>query len=220
MSLSVLGSLASLVILILQKVGLPGLFALMVVESFGVPPIPSEVILPFAGYLVAEGAFSFSAALVVAVLGGLVGAYIAYAIGRWWRHHLQRLGVGPLRLEPRHLDAMDRFFARHGEATVALARLVPAVRSYISYPAGTSRMSPVRFGAYSALGLAPFAAAFLYAGLVLRAHWALVEEAFGVLDYVALALVVVVGIYLYLVFTDRVTPGWPPRRARRGGASP
>jgi membrane protein DedA with SNARE-associated domain len=219
MSFSLVGSLVSLVILILQKVGLPGLFALMVVESFGLPPIPSEVILPFAGYLVAEGVFSFAAALTVAVVGGLVGAFVAYAIGRWWRHHLQRFGVGPLRLQPSHLEAMDRFFARHGEATVALARLVPAVRSYVSYPAGTSRMSPVRFGAYSALGLTPFAAAFLYAGIVLQAHWGVVESLFNVIDYLALAGAVLVGVYLYLVLTDRISTGWPPRRTSRRGSA-
>ncbi len=215
MSFSVVGSIASLVVLVLRTVGLPGLFALMVVESFGVPPIPSEVILPFAGYLVAEGVFSFGAALTVAVLGGLVGAFIAYAIGRWWRQHLVRLGVGPLRLQPKHLEGMDRFFARHGEATVAIARLLPAVRSYISYPAGTSQMPPVRFGAYSALGLTPFAAAFLYAGIVLRAHWGFVESLFNVLDYVALVVVLAAGVYLYLLLTDRILPGWPPRRSPR-----
>ncbi len=219
MSVTLLGTTASLVVLVLRTIGLPGLFALMVVESFGVPPIPSEVILPFAGYLVTEGVFSFAAALSVAVLGGLVGAFIAYAIGRWWRHHLQRLGVGPFRLHPRHLDRMDRFFARHGEATVAIARLVPAVRSYISYPAGTAQMAPSRFAAYSALGLAPFAAAFLYAGILLRSDWGLIESLFNVLDYVALAVVLAAGVYLYLLLTDRITPGWPPRRAPRVPAS-
>jgi membrane protein DedA with SNARE-associated domain len=219
MAFSLVGSIVGLVVFVLGTIGLPGLFALMVVESFGVPPLPSEVILPFAGYLVAEGTFSFYGAFAVAVLGGLVGAFAAYAIGRWWRHHIERIGVGALRLEPRHLEAMDRFFARHGEATVGLARLVPVVRSYISYPAGTSQMNPVRFGAYTAAGLAPFAAAFLYAGIVLRSHWGVLESLFRWFDYAALAVVALAGVYLYLVLTERVVPGWPPRRAGPGKAA-
>ncbi|HYA10233.1 MAG TPA: DedA family protein [Thermoplasmata archaeon] len=211
---SLVGSVAELIVFVLGAIGLPGLFALTTVESFGVPPLPSEVILPFAGYLVAEGTFSFYGALGVAVLGGLVGAYAAYAVGRWGRHRIERIAIGSLRLEPRHLETMDRFFARHGEATVAIARLVPVVRSYISYPAGTSRMHPVRFGVYTTAGLVPFAAAFLYLGVVLRSHWSLIESLFRWFDYAALAGIVLAGIYLYLVLTERLAPGWPPRRNR------
>ncbi len=216
MGFSVLGAVASAVIFVLQTGGLPGLFALMVVESFGLPPLPSEVILPFAGYLVAEGVFPFYPTLAIAVAGGIVGAFAAYAIGRWWRERIERVGLGPLRLHPRHLAAMDRFFAERGEAAVAIARLIPVVRSYVSYPAGTAEMDPVRFGAFTALGLAPFAAAFLYAGVLLRSHWAAVETVFGWFNYVLLGAIVVVGVYLYLLLTDRLSPGWPLRR----GAGP
>ncbi len=212
MAFSLIGSIADLIIFVLTTIGLPGLFALMIVESFGVPPLPSEVILPFAGFLIAEGTFSFGGALAAALLGGLVGAYAAYAVGRWWRHRIERFGIGRLRLHPRHLEAMDRFFQRHGEATVTLARLVPVVRSYISYPAGTAEMGPVRFGAYTLLGLVPFALAFLYAGMVLRSEWTVIAGYFRWFDYAAIVLVVAGAIYLYLVFTGRVLPGWPPRR--------
>jgi membrane protein DedA with SNARE-associated domain len=214
MAFSLIGSVAGLIILVLGTIGLPGLFALETVESFGIPPLPSEVILPFAGYLVAEGAFPFYGALAAAVLGGLVGAYVAYAIGRWWRHRIEKLRVGPFRLEPRHLEAMDRFFARHGEVAVALARLVPVVRAYISYPAGTAEMRPVRFGVYTTVGLVPFAVAFLYLGVVLRSQWPLVESLFRWFDYAAVGLVALGAVYLYLVFTNRLRAGWPPQRVR------
>jgi membrane protein DedA with SNARE-associated domain len=213
MSFSLVGSVVELVILVLGALGLPGLFTLTAVEGFGVPPIPSEVILPFAGFLVAQGTYPFYGAVVAAVLGELVGAYAAYAVGRRWRHRIERIGVGALRLEPKHLESMDRFFARRGEATVALARLIPVVRSYISYPAGTSKMPAVRFGAYTVAGLLPFEIAFLYLGVVLRSHWSEIESLFGWFDYAALGIVVIAGIYLYLVLTERVVPGWPPRRA-------
>jgi membrane protein DedA with SNARE-associated domain len=211
--ISLVGTLTNLIVYVLQTIGLPGLFALMAVESFGVPPLPSEVILPFAGFLVADGTFSFPAATAVAVLGGLVGAYAAYAVGRWWRERITRMGIGRLRLEPRHLERVDRWFAERGEATVALARLVPIIRAYISYPAGTARMPPVRFGIYTALGSTPFAVAFIYAGMVLRSNWTAVSSSLVYLDYPLIAIVVLVILFLALQVAGVLAPGWPPRRA-------
>jgi len=215
MSFSLVGSVVELVVFVLGAIGLPGLFALTAVEGFGVPPLPSEVILPFAGFLVAQGTFSFTGALVAAVLGELVGAYAAYAVGRQWRHRIERIAVGRFRLEPKHLEAMDRFFARRGEATVALARLVPVVRSYISYPAGTARMEPIRFGVYTTLGATPFTLALLYAGMQLGSHWSTVSSYFTDFDYVAAALVAAGVVYLILLVGGWITPGWPPRWASR-----
>jgi len=212
---SLVGSLVDIITQILSTVGLPGLLALMIVESFGVPPLPSEVILPFAGFLVAEGTYSFGAALATAVAGGLIGAFIAYAVGRWWRTRITGLGVGSLRLEQRHLDRMDAYFAKRGEVTVALARLLPIVRAYISYPAGTAKMSPTRFGVYTVIGSAPFAAIFLYLGMVLRSQWGVVEVDFRYLDYVLIALIVVVVVYILLQIVGVLAPGWPPRRAAK-----
>jgi len=196
------------------------LFALMTVESFGLPPIPSEVILPFTGFLVAEGTFSFGPALAVALAGGLLGSYAAYAVGRWWRHRITGLGIGRLRLEQRHLDRVDRFFGRHGEVTVGVSRLVPVIRSYISYPAGTAKMEPVRFGAYTLLGSVPFALALIYAGMVLRSDWTVVSSYFSLLDYPLLALVVIVVVYLALQIVGVLAPGWPPRRAEPRSPTP
>jgi membrane protein DedA with SNARE-associated domain len=196
------------------------LLALMAVESFGLPPIPSEVILPFTGFLVAEGTFSFGPALAVALAGGLLGSYAAYAVGRWWRDRITGLGIGRLRLEQRHLDRVDRFFARHGEATVGFSRLVPVIRSYISYPAGTAKMEPARFGVYTLLGSVPFTLALIYAGIVLRSNWTVVSSYFSLLDYPLIALVVIVVAYIGLQIAGVFAPGWPPRRARHPAASP
>jgi membrane protein DedA with SNARE-associated domain len=192
----------------------------MVVESFGLPPIPSEVILPFTGFLVAEGTFSFGSALAVALAGGLLGAYAAYAVGRWWRQRITGLGVGRLRLEQRHLDRMDRFFSRHGEVTVGVSRLVPVVRSYISYPAGTAKMEPARFGVYTLLGSVPFAFALIYAGIWLGHDWTVISSYFSILDYVLIALVAVVVVYIALQIAGVLGPGWPPRRATVSSVSP
>jgi membrane protein DedA with SNARE-associated domain len=218
MSFSLIGSIVDVITLIMGTLGLPGLFVLMADESFGIPPIPSEVILPFAGFLVADGAYSFGAAFVVSVVGGLVGAFIAYAIGRWWRSHLVGLGVGQLRLRADDLARVDGWFARHGEVTVTLTRFVPFFRSYISYPAGTARMSPTRFGLYTLLGTAPWNLGLIYAGFVLRSNWSLIVTYVQPFDYLFAALIGVGVLYLALIATGVLEQGWPPRRARRGVA--
>jgi membrane protein DedA with SNARE-associated domain len=197
---------------VLATLGLPGLFALMVVESFGIPPVPSEVILPFSGFLVAEGVFPLPGTLAIAVGGALVGSFVAYAVGRWWRHRILGLGFGKLRLEARHLERMDRFFVQRGELTVALARFVPGVRAYISYPAGAARMEPVRFGVYTLVGTVPFVALWVWLGLQLGSHWAVIDADLQPFNDVILALVVAGIVYVILLAGGLLAPGWPPRR--------
>ena len=217
---SLVGEVVNLVIQILSTIGLPGLFALMVVESFGIPPLPSEVILPFAGFLVVEGAYSWEAAVATAIAGALVGSFIAYAVGRWGRERVTGLGLGALRLEPRHLERMDRFFDRYGEVTVAVARVIPIVRAYISYPAGAAEMSPVRFGAYTTFGAIPFTLALVYAGMVLRSHWHVVASYFSLLDPIVIGALAVALLYLALLVAGVIGPGWPPRRRTRPTTAP
>jgi membrane protein DedA with SNARE-associated domain len=212
---SLVGSVVDVITTVLTTVGLPGLFALMVAESFGLPPVPSEVILPFTGFLIAEGRFPLGASLAVAVAGGLVGSFAAYAVGRWWRSRITDLGIGRLRLEARHLERMDRFFARRGELTVGVARLVPVVRAYISYPAGAAKMNPLRFGAYTVAGSIPFTAALVYSGMVLQSNWALVSSNLHYIDLPLVAAIVFVAAYLLLQIAGVLEPGWPPRRATR-----
>lgn len=214
MAFSLIGAVTDLIVTILATLGLPGLFALMTVESFGIPPLPSEVILPFAGFLVADGTFPFGAALTVAVAGELCGAFLAYAVGRWWRDRITGLGIGHLRLEQRHLDRVDRYFARYGEATVGLGRLVPVIRSYVPYPAGTARMNPIRFGVFTALGSIPYVTLLILAGMALHSHWSAISAYFEYLNFPLLALIAAVIVYIGLQVAGVLAPGWPPRRVR------
>lgn len=220
MAFALVATVVDLTIRILSVVGLPGLFALMIVESFGFPPLPSEVILPFAGFLVAQGTFPLDGAVIAALSGSLLGSFLAYAVGRWGRERITGVGIGFLRFEDRHLERMDRFFARWGEVTVTVARLIPLVRAYISYPAGTARMPPARFGLYTLAGAIPFTLIMLYAGFVLRAHWQLLSTYFAPLDYVFVGLIAVAVVYLVLLIGGVLTPGWPPHRRRSAPAEP
>ncbi len=205
---SIVGTLAAWVVDVISAIGLPGLFALMAIESFGIPPLPSEVILPFAGFMIVSDPTSFPLVLTigVALAGSLVGAFIAYAAGRWARERVTGMGLGPIRLEARHLARMDRWFARHGESTVAVARLVPVLRAYISYPAGSARMAPGRFGLYTLLGSIPFTLGFVYAGMVLRDRWDTIAHYFTYLDYAFVALIALAVVYLLYLYVAKVRP--------------
>jgi membrane protein DedA with SNARE-associated domain len=194
-SIPIIETVVSVITRVLRVGGYPGLFGLMAVESFGIPPIPSEVILPFTGFLVAMGLMSFGVALATAMVGALVGCFIAYAIGRWGRDWITVRAPARLRLDPRHLARMDEWFARYGEAMVGVARLIPLVRAYVSYPAGTAEMDPVKFGVFSTIGGLPFIAGLIYAGLVLRSHWNVLVPYFNYADYA-----IVVGIAVFLVW--------------------
>ncbi|HEV2317190.1 MAG TPA: DedA family protein [Thermoplasmata archaeon] len=189
---SFVGWLFDLILTILRTIGLPGLFALMVVESFGIPPLPSEVILPFSGVLIVMGAngFTWPSVIVVAVAGGLVGAVIAYEVGRWGGRGLIRRWGAKLRLGDDDLRRAEEFFDRRGEATVFVARLVPLARAYISYPAGAAEMNRGRFALFTVLGATPFAVALVYLGVLLGKNYTVLESYFNLLDVV----VVVVGI--------------------------
>jgi len=209
---TLIGAVVGAVVTVLTAVGLGGLFALMVVSTFGIPPLPSEVILPFAGFLVAQGTFPLAGTIAASLAGSLVGSYAGYAVGRWGRSRITGAGLGALRLEERHIARMDAFFARWGALAVIVSNSVPLVRGYVSFPAGTSRMHPVKFGVFTLVGATPYTLLLLYAGMVLRAHWEQLSSYFRVLDYVALPLLAAAVLYLVLLVAGVLSPGWPPRR--------
>jgi membrane protein DedA with SNARE-associated domain len=218
-SISIVENVVNFILYVMGASGLFGLAALMTVESFGIPPLPSEIILPFAGFLVATGTYSFPAAFAAAMAGGLAGSLLAYSVGRWGRQWLFRSRPGALGLDPRYLDSMDRFFRRRGEVTVAISRLLPVVRSYISYPAGTAKMQIVRFSLYTLLGAAPFTVLLIYAGYVLRSKWEAIIPYFRIADYFAAAIILLGIVYLVLRWRNVITAGFPPRLVRITSAS-
>ena len=213
-SIPIIEFVVNVIIEVMTVGGLAGLIALMGVESFGIPPLPSEIILPFAGFLVAQQVFNFPAAFAAALLGGVIGSYASYAVGRWGRRFLVQ-GPKWLRLNPDHLDSMDRFFQRRGEGTVIVSRLIPVIRSYISYPAGAAKMEPLRFGAYTAVGAAPFTFALMYGGYALGANWTSIVPYFRIADYFAATAIALALVYILLRWRHIITSGFPPRWIRR-----
>jgi membrane protein DedA with SNARE-associated domain len=195
-SIPIIQEVVSGITWVLRLGGYPGLFGLMTVESFGIPPIPSEVILPFTGFLVAMGVMTFGGALVTAEAGALVGAFLAYAVGRWGRDWVTTRAPARLRLDPEYLARLDQWFARHGETIVALARMVPIVTAYVSYPAGTAEMKLWKFGLFTVIGGIPYIAALIYAGILLRSRWDILVPYFNYADYAI--VVAAAGLLLWL----------------------
>lgn len=209
MSLSLAGLTAeaiALIVQILQTVGLPGLFALMMVESFGIPPLPSEVILAFSGFLIAQGtdpSFTWPSVVVVSLAGSLAGAFLAYEVGRqlglpWVR----RIGA-PFGVTDHDLDRVQDYFDRRGPATVFFLRMVPLARAYVSYPAGAAEMTRGRFAFFTVAGAFPFTVVLVYAGVVLGERYTIIEQYFDAIDAVLIAAVLLLLGYLYWKARER-----------------
>lgn len=155
---------------VLVGLGVLGIFLGMVLESAAVP-IPSEIILPFAGYLVATGRIGWLEAGLAALAGGTVGAVISYAIAYYGGRALLSIWI-----RPHELKRAERWFDRYGPSAVFFGRLIPGVRTFISLPAGYAKMPFGRFLAYSVLGALPWTILFIYLGYVGGQHWSSVTH--------------------------------------------
>ncbi|RJS93550.1 DedA family protein [Salinisphaera sp. Q1T1-3] len=154
----------------IEQFGLLAVFILSALESACIP-IPSELVVPPAGFMAAQGALSLTAVVIAATLANTLGSWIAYTVGRRGGRPLIARYGRYVRLNESHLDQAEHWFARHGEATVFIARLLPAFRTFISLPAGIGRMPLGRFLIYSLLGALPWNLALAVAGYELGVHW-------------------------------------------------
>ena len=162
--------LSSIVISIISTAGYWGIFFLMTLESACLP-VPSEVIMPFSGFLVWEGRFTLWQIVVWGALGNLVGSVIAYAAGYWGgRRVIEKYGKYVL-ISVHDLALADNWFKKHGQATVLFSRLLPVVRTFISLPAGIARMDFGKFCFYTLAGSLPWSWALGYTGLVMGENW-------------------------------------------------
>ena len=185
----------------IEGTGYFGIALLMLLENV-FPPIPSELVLPFAGYVAATGKLQPLGVLVAAVAGSLAGALPWYWAGRKLGHGgLQRFARRHgrlLTLEPRNIDRAQDWFRRHGPASVGFGRLVPAVRSVISMPAGVGRMPLASFLLWSLVGTTVWSGVLLGVGYVLQSRY---EEAKELVEWVTRGVVAfMVGAYLWRVW--------------------
>lgn len=197
---SVSDRLVDFAVRVIGDLGLFGVYVLTVLESACIP-IPSEATMMFAGFNVADGKFPLWAAVVVAIVGELTGALIAYGVGYFGRVDLIEKHGKRLHISPAKLQTADRWFARHGEATVFFGRMIPVVRAFVSLPAGVARMPLRRFIPFTVLGSAPWLLAWALAGRAAGDNWRHYRHYVGYLDYAVLAAVI--GGIVYLVVRRR-----------------
>lgn len=191
---------------VISTFGYVGILLLIAIESACIP-LPSEIILPFSGYLAWTGRFDLAAIAVVGALGSNLGSAVAYAVGsRGGRPWLERHGRWLL-LRPQDLELADRWFLRHGEATVFFARMLPVARTFIALPAGMARMPLKKFHAYTFLGSLPWCWLLAYIGYRLGEHWRQIGASFHRFDLAVLALIAV-GIAAF------VWRHWPRAKSR------
>lgn len=189
-------ALANFVISTLNSLGYFGIVLLMAIESACIP-LPSEVIMPFSGFLVAQGRFTLWGAAMAGAVGCVVGSTVAYVVGAIGGRPLA-LRYGRFVLLSSHdIDAADNWFRRFGEATVFFTRLMPLVRTFISLPAGIARMPFGRFVIYSFAGSLIWSGFLAYVGMQLGSHWDQLKPLFQRFD-VAFAILIVLLIAWYI----------------------
>ena len=195
----ILSVLAGFTIWVISSGGYLGIALLMAIESACIP-LPSEIIMPFAGYLVSTGQFNLYLAATAGAIGCNIGSIPAYELGKhggrpailkWGRYVL---------IGPGELDAADRFFARFGNFAVLIGRLLPVVRSFIAFPAGVARMKLLPFHLYTFVGSWPWCFALAWVGMKLGDKWnsdPRVKAAFHSADAI-IAVVIVAAVAFYI----------------------
>ena len=177
--------------------GYVGVAAAMAIESACIP-LPSEVILPMAGWMVSRGLFDFWLTAIAGTIGCVIGSSIAYGVGAYGgRPLLERYGRYVL-INTHDIDTADNWFRKYGEGTAFFSRMLPVVRTFISLPAGVARMNFPRFILYTALGSLLWSIALVYVGRALGDHWNAVGAVLRQFDYVIVVLIVVlIALYIY-----------------------
>jgi membrane protein DedA with SNARE-associated domain len=183
------------------RLGYPGIMVLMAIES-SVLPLPSELVMPPAGYLAAKGQMNSVLAVAAGTLGSVIGALVNYALALFVGEPLLRKYGKYVLVSARSLDRTEAFFRRHGEISTLIGRLLPVVRHLISIPAGVSRMNLGRFIFFTALGAGIWCAILTYLGWIIGRHGEEVEAVIGryvhhtLLAYVLPAVVILLGAYV------------------------
>ena len=187
---------------IISSLGYWGVFIAMTLESACIP-IPSEAIMPFAGFVVSEGKMSLVGITIVGALGNLVGSIIAYYVGlKGGRPLLEKYGKYIL-ITHNSLDRADRWFERYGHEAVFISRFLPGIRTFISLPAGIAEMDFKKFCIYTLAGSLPWAFVLGYVGVLLGPQWDTIKSYFHILDIIVVIGVILVVIYLVYKYRGR-----------------
>jgi membrane protein DedA with SNARE-associated domain len=193
---SLIEFLASIVISLISTLGYFGIFIAMTIESACIP-LPSEIIMPFSGYLVYKGELNFWLVGIIGALGNLAGSLIAYWVGlKGGRPVIEKYGKWVL-ISHHDLDVAEKWFAKYGKSTVFFSRLLPVIRTFISFPAGMTGMNIKTFSIYTFLGALPFSLFLTYVGYKLGENWDTIGSYFHKFDLV-IGIVLILGVIWYI----------------------
>ncbi len=194
---AIIAWIANFLISFLTALGYWGAFLAMLVEGASLP-ISSEVVLLFAGFLVWQGQFSLWGMALAGALGFVIGSFLPYTLGRRYGKALWSHGGRLIFTSDKETERVQNWFARYGDWAITLARVVPLIRVFVSFPAGSSKIPAVRFAAYTFLGIFPWTLFVVWVGKALGKHWARVIEAFATGNSVILWGIF--ALILFLVF--------------------
>jgi len=180
--------------MIIEKLGYLGVGILMTLESM-VAPVPSEAVMPFAGFLWYDGKFSLLGIVIASTLGSIIGSLISYYIGAYGGRPLVKKFGRYLLLNEHHLDKTERFFQRHGDKTIFISRFIPIIRHLISIPAGIGQMRLGKFILYTTVGAGLWNSFLAWLGFQLRDKWEVIRKYTEILDVLIIIIIVMAIIY-------------------------
>ncbi|MBK7213539.1 MAG: DedA family protein [Bacteroidales bacterium] len=186
--------IAATAVAIIGATGYPGVFILMLLESM-VFPVPSEAVMPFAGFLIVDGQFTFTGVIIASTLGSITGSLLSYAIGYYGgRPFIERFGKYLL-LNTHHLSLSEKYFSKRGDITILISRFIPVVRHLISIPAGFGKMNVLKFSIYTIIGAGCWNAFLTYVGFQLKNNWTEVMKYSHMIDLVVVGVLGIAFIY-------------------------
>jgi membrane protein DedA with SNARE-associated domain len=194
---NILGQIALFCINIISLLSYFGVFFLMVLESM-IFPIPSELVLPFVGFLIAKGEMGFLLAILFATLGSLVGSLLSYYLGKYGGDKFVFKYGKYFLLNEEHLIHVKKWFSKKGELTIFIWRFIPIVRHIISIPAGIGKMNIKKFSIYTIIGAGMWNSFLIYVGFVLGNNWERIKHYSDYISWGILAIIVLGGLYFLL----------------------
>jgi len=186
--------LAQYITKFMESAGYIAVYITMVMESM-VFPIPSEAVMPFAGFLVAERKFSMVLVIIIGTLGSITGSLISYAIGYFGEVEFLKKHGKFFLIDMDELKAAERFFGKYGDITIFVSRFIPVVRHLISLPAGFARMNLTKFIIFTVLGAGLWNSFLAYVGFALKSNWELVMKYSKIFDIAVVVLLLGLAIY-------------------------
>ncbi len=193
----IIALLAQWIAEIIRGSGYLGIFILMSLESANIP-IPSEIIMPFSGFLASMGNFSLWGVIIIGSLGNLFGSILSYFLASYIVKNRHKVGILRMLISDDFLERANGYFKRYGSASVFFSRVLPVIRTFISLPAGLGKMNFAKFSLFTLVGSFFWSAMLAYLGWVLGNNWGILESYFRKFDVIVLAALIAAGTYWFI----------------------